>query len=131
MDTTRLPFTENIKHWLAHGERGTSSETIVSLATGVAICPRSDFTPPADPDDLRRCAELLKACPELRPYLNAIPNESPVYRDVWKRLVPQWDELVELMEKRDPRCWHRMQKAWFPKERPKQGPRVTMRRAGT
>jgi hypothetical protein len=111
-DFAPLPFTENLKRWLREGERGTSSETIVSVATGVPIS-GDDLSPPLDPDDLRRCALLFCQVPELRPYLERMNKVAG-----WRRLVAQWDELVGLMWEESARnngkcpfTYKRMQKA--------------------
>lgn len=98
-----LTLSENVVEWLRHGERGTSSETIVAHLTGF---PTRDHGHPHDPDDLRRCRLVLEACPELnRPFLDRMGECSPA----WARLVAIWDDLCELMDyevaetRRDPK----------------------------
>ncbi len=82
---------DSVRAWLAKGERGSSSETIVGRMLGLPITQYEDA--PHDPDDLRRCALLCEACPEVRAYLPQMATVSPT----WRRLVAQWDELVALM----------------------------------
>lgn len=107
-----MQITPNINEWLAHGERGISSEAIVSHLTGINVGSRRwPSNHPSDPDDLRRCVMLLKAAPEIRPELHRMAEVS----EVWKKLVAEWDELVALMwtevatkNKRAPKCYERM-----------------------
>ena len=104
-----IAITPNINRWLKKGERGISSETIISHLTGINV--GSDSGPPHDPDDLRRCHLLLCAAPELRAQLPRMAEVCPV----WRRLVKHWDELVALMINeaknnmgRCPECYRRM-----------------------
>lgn len=82
-----VPLTGAIRTWLAEGERGLSSETIVGHLCGFPLVQHQHE--PLDPDDLRRCIDLLDACPELRPHLWRMASLSPQ----WKRLVESWEEL--------------------------------------
>jgi UTP:GlnB (protein PII) uridylyltransferase len=88
-----MGITPNINRWLASGERGISSEAIVSHLTGLNILQWQFENHPHDPADLRRCALLLDACPELRAELHRMGEVS----GVWKALVSEWDELVSMM----------------------------------
>lgn len=107
-----MQITPNINEWLANGERGISSEAIVSHLTGINVGSRHWFSNhPSDPDDLRRCALLIKSAPEIRAELHRMGEVS----EVWKKLVAEWDELVALMwteaatkNKRAPECYERM-----------------------
>ncbi len=86
--------TVRILAWLRAGERGASSEALVSRAIGIPITQRPlAHAYPLDPDDLRRCADLLDACPEVRPFVDKMPGP------VWRRLAKQWDALVALMRR--------------------------------
>lgn len=49
--------------WIASGERGASSNTIVQHLTGLQTDVDGWLTHPADPDDLDRCLKLLEAVP--------------------------------------------------------------------
>lgn len=83
--------------WLATGERGLSSETIVSHLTGqpVGRTERFRWGPqyPHDPADLRRCVQLLDTVPLARTVFPAMRTASPV----WAVLVDHWDELESLL----------------------------------
>lgn len=84
--------------WLNHGERGISSEAIVSQLTGVPIVSyshRAGNDYPSDPDDLRRCRLLLDACPEIH---RAFLERMGARHRVWARLVAIWDDLCELLD---------------------------------
>jgi len=82
--------------WLATGERGLSSETIVAHVTGVPVVRWP--SEPLDPADFWRCERLIRAVPLVRLALSSMRPVSPV----WARLVDAWDELVELGESEAP-----------------------------
>jgi hypothetical protein len=85
--------------WLAQGERGSSSEAIVTTLTGVPISRRRSGTDiPYDPSDFRRCELLLRQVPLARFAFDAMRDVSPA----WGRLVDAWDELVALGESEVP-----------------------------
>lgn len=78
--------------WLASGERGMSSEAIVSRLTGARVGRYSHGDHPWDLGDFRRCEQLLDAVPLAR-------LSFPLMRDVspqWDALVPVWDEIAAL-----------------------------------
>ena len=77
--------------WLASGSRGTSSETMFTVLTGVNAL--GDDTPdhPYDPDDFDRCLRLLAAVPELRAKLPLMAAQSPE----WAALVNNWDRIEQ------------------------------------
>jgi hypothetical protein len=83
---------ESVRRWLKYGERGLSSETIVSHLTGVPITQWQ--SPPYDPDDLQRCLKLLDACPELRDRFQEMRT-----CDGWAGLVDHWDDIVHTFYK--------------------------------
>ena len=76
-------------NWLASGSRGTSSETIFSVLTGVNCLGDSFKSHPCDPDDLDRCLALLVAVPELRPEMHLMSGVSLN----WQRLTTHWDAI--------------------------------------
>ncbi|WCE39147.1 hypothetical protein PGC08_14230 [Brevibacterium sp. BDJS002] len=85
--------SHNIVHWLATGERGISSDAIVSHLTGVPVGGRSGFgSYPYDPSDFNRCRKLLESCPELRLELHRMAELGPV----WAALVERWDKITRL-----------------------------------
>jgi hypothetical protein len=88
-------FTE----WLASGERGISSEAIVSHLTGARVGRNYGFGDhPYDPGDFRRCEKLLRQVPFARVALPQMATRSPE----WAALVDHWEELVALMEEEAP-----------------------------
>lgn len=85
--------------WLASGERGLSSEAIVSNLTGQHVgryWHGGDH--PYDPSDFRRCELLLREVPIARLMFHRMAEVSPV----WKALVEAWSEIVALMESEVP-----------------------------
>lgn len=85
-----------INKWLASGERGISSNTMLEVITGISATSGAfGRCEPCDPDDFKRCWKLLNAVPELREEFPILANES----DVWKALVDNWDELAAMMPK--------------------------------
>jgi hypothetical protein len=90
-----LAAAEDVRMWLAKGERGISSETIVAHLTGLPLLDRWGGGHPHDGDDLRRCVRLLEAAPSLVP---AFPKMATCSKE-WAVLVPAWDELVALLKR--------------------------------
>lgn len=89
MPTFDIP--DSVVKWLAAGERGISSESMVSHIYGWPVS-RWGLGHPYDPDDLRRCLLLLQASPETRTHLPQMATASKQ----WKALVERWDELERL-----------------------------------
>jgi len=89
-----MRFPKGLSEWLLHGERGISSEAIVSQITGFNICHSRcrGIDHPRDPADFRRCRELLETVPYCRRHLDRMKTRSPI----WARLVECWDELERL-----------------------------------
>jgi hypothetical protein len=77
--------------WLAHGSRGTSSNTMFSVLTGVDALKDWHPSHPHDPDDLDRCLRLLADVPELRAKLPLMAQQSPE----WAALVENWDRIEQ------------------------------------
>ncbi|UCZ89044.1 hypothetical protein [Gordonia sp. WA4-43] len=80
--------------WLASGERGTSSETIVSAVTGKPVGRYRNIDYPHDPADLRRCMQLLDAYPHARRVF------KPAVRKLsytWARMANRWEEMEDLL----------------------------------
>ena len=89
--------------WLATGERGLSSEAIVTRLTSVPLIPtpRHPWTGgshPHDRDDFRRCELLLREVPLARFAFHDMRSVSAE----WAALVDAWDELVALAESEVP-----------------------------
>ncbi len=102
----RLDLT-HFTHWLASGERGISSEAIVSQLTGCAVGNghRHGSDHPYDPADFRRCELLLRASPLAR---LVFPSLMPSRSETWARMVERWDELVSLIESEVPGAFDRI-----------------------
>jgi hypothetical protein len=90
-----MMVSENLIQWLANGERGVSSKTIVHYVTGLDM--GKNFRPdhPYDPDDMTRCIKLLERCPELVP---GFREKMPRVSGTWARLAEHWDELVASLD---------------------------------
>lgn len=82
--------------WLARGERGLSSESIVEAVTGERIGQyERGVNHPHDPGDLRRCILLIEHVPLVGlVFKDAMRGKSPE----WKALVAAWDDLVALFQ---------------------------------
>lgn len=76
--------------WLASGARGTSSNTMFTVLTGVDALGDSRPSHPHDPDDFDRCLALLHDVPELRAKL---PLMATTKSRAWIALVVNWDQI--------------------------------------
>lgn len=85
-------------NWLAGGERGISSNTIVARITGLYTLQGRRGSHPLDPDDLTRCVLLLESCPSIAAEFHLMREES----STWARLVDAWPELVALLDEEIP-----------------------------
>lgn len=89
---------KNAEWWLAHGERGVSSETMFSYLNPKNINLRigRSESHPHDPADFKRCYLLLKAVPQWRKpaYLNKMKAVSKE----WSGLVDNWGKLEVMLE---------------------------------
>jgi hypothetical protein len=105
---TRWEPSLSLVEWLAGGERGTSSNTIVEVLTGFPAA-RHGQCHPYDGADLRRCRLLLAYCPEL---LSHFPKMTSVSVQ-WRVLVEHWSELCRLMDEEMP-AWRSIDGTrWF------------------
>ncbi len=83
---------EQFAMWLATGERGLSSDAIVTQLTGVPTSRYfNGWDHPHDAADWRRCEMLLRQVPEARQHLDRMRA-----RPEWAAFVDAWDGLVEL-----------------------------------
>ena len=102
-------INQKANEWLKNGERGVSSETILSVMEGVSVT--REFCHPYDPSDFYRCCCLLEAVPEYRARL----NEMAVVSKEWAVLVEHWDELESLLKteretRSAPKTYEKMQR---------------------
>lgn len=84
--------------WLAHGERGVSSNTMFTFITGVPANRDEYYGVPHDPGDLRRCRLLCEAGLFIQRDLDKMKAVSPQ----WCAIVEHWDELCALMDEESP-----------------------------
>ena len=95
-----LSTYEKAKWWLENGERGTSSETILSFLCGELLPYKPDviasnfYAHPCDPDDFRRCYMLIQTIPEWRKELYKLM----VLSTQWHNIIENWDKLCWLLE---------------------------------
>lgn len=88
MKTEPMTISADLLNWLAKGEHGLSSETIVQHLTGFpALGAHWGMSTPQDASDLRRCLLLLEQVPELAPRIGEMATVSG-----------QWAEIVEVWE---------------------------------
>lgn len=100
MSEARIPLSY-FTRWLASGERGISSNAIVSHLTGEltdthGMRPGSDH--PWDPDDFRRCELLLTDYPLARELFGRMRSRSAT----WSDLVDEWGDIRELLDEECP-----------------------------
>lgn len=81
-------------NWLANGERGISSNTMVTVLAGVDALGTWSQYHPLDPDDFRRCCLLLEAVPILRLQLERMRGVSAQ----WATIVDHWEELEAMLK---------------------------------
>ena len=84
--------------WLATGERGISSEAIVTHLTGIPVGQWGGSDHPHDPSDFRRCQLLLNHVPLARLAFSEMRSKSPE----WDRLVDAWDDIHAMSESEVP-----------------------------
>jgi hypothetical protein len=94
--------------WFQGSDTGTSSMTIWSVMTGLAVR-HTDV--PHDPDDFGRCYRLLQRFPEWSTRLDEVAAKFPA----WGPLVRAWPELTRRYEralarnlKRAPKMYRRI-----------------------
>ncbi len=83
------PVIDRAAWWKARGEVGTSSEAIYSAFVNWRP---NHFDVPHDPDDFRRCKQLLDLIPEWRTKLGLVAAIYPW----WQPFVGAWAELEQL-----------------------------------
>lgn len=96
IENTPEDILYNVEWWKANGEHGISAETIVKylgIKNKLSFYAKSEGYP-HDPDDFRRCYELLEAVPQFKTQIKSMAWASPA----WAALVTKWDVLTELFE---------------------------------
>lgn len=84
-----MNLERRVLEWLAAGDAGVSSETIVSVMMDLRV---SMVDIPHDPSDFGRCHRLLEWVPEFRPRLGEVAAKYPD----WAPLVESWDRLTAI-----------------------------------
>lgn len=87
----KMEISEKLLKWIANGERGLSSETIVAKLAGIDLT-QGRGSEPYDPSDFRRCLLLLEAVSELNPEMWRMKKVS----EYWRLLIENWDELEKM-----------------------------------
>ncbi len=80
----------DIGKWLATGNIGCSSRTMLSITLGY-IEDKPSY--PMDASDFSRCIDLIEMVPEVGNHFNRIADSHPV----WKVLIEEWSNLVNLL----------------------------------
>ena len=80
---------ENKNWWLLNGEYGASSKNMFTVLSGG----HAKLWTPADPDDFKRCSQLLEAVPQWRSELHKLKPIS----EAWSKLVDNWDKLEAML----------------------------------
>ena len=91
-------YPADLVRWLAGGELGVSSNTIVQYLTCLPALGGFNSNHPNDPADLAGCRKLLEAVPWLQTEFPRMASRS----DVWARLVDNWDDLCRMMDNEAP-----------------------------
>lgn len=97
----QIEVPQSVLNWLARGERGISSETIVEALWKIPLTGKWGMSHPHDPSDLRRCLLLLQASPETAARISDMALVSPE----WERLVARWRELESMFREEIPNIW--------------------------
>jgi len=97
-------MNQNVANWLMNGERGASSEVMVSAFEFIRIPIGWCTSHPHDSSDFDRCVKLLDAVPEYRTRLDEMRTVSPQ----WETLVEHWAELEDLLAESAPKLYDRM-----------------------
>lgn len=91
---SEIVVPDGLIYWLAGGERGISSNTIVQHLTGIPAA-RDSMDHPYDSGEFRRCVLLLESVPALRIQMPGMATCSAS----WAALVAHWDELEALLRR--------------------------------
>lgn len=88
---------KRMMQWLANGNRGSSSNTMFEVITGIK-CQDYDYQDhPYDQGDFGRCKKLIDLIPELKDGFEKLSKLSKA----WKNIIANWDKLCELYDSKD------------------------------
>lgn len=96
-DAGSAALAADVMDWLAFGERGISSETMLAHFEGLPpkLFSRSAPCHPLDNSDFRRCVQLLNAVPRYRERL----DELRTLGGPWPGLVDNWQRFEGLLQR--------------------------------
>ena len=80
---------ERIFAWLASGDVGTSSKSIMLWLSAKQVDRTWGASTPSDPADLRRCMNLLRCVPEWRGRMGEMAEAG----GLWPTFSRRWDEM--------------------------------------
>lgn len=92
-ETNGKTLEQNKEWWLLNGEHGISSKNMFSVLSGVYFKDGGNLCHPSDPDDFKRCSQLLQAVPQWRSELYKL---KPISK-TWSNLVDNWDKLEAML----------------------------------
>lgn len=106
-----LSLLQRVDWWYKYAEKGLSSECMF-YHFAKKLLPDSNYAKmeaytnnPHDPDDFKRCYNLLQVIPEWKKHINIMKDLS---RE-WSNLVDHWDTLTKMYETNDLDMYKRMQ----------------------
>lgn len=80
--------------WLADGDTGVSSETMVLIALGATKDPKGRWGVPRDSGDFGRCHRMLERLPFVRHHFGKVLELVPAYGPLFR----EWETLTRLFE---------------------------------
>ena len=105
-ETQNATLPAGLLEWLASGERGMSSNTMVTHLAGISAGAASSH--PYDPADLRRCMLLLDRVPELKWRMQRMRTVSKE----WNALMDVWDDITTSFLTEAPDNWRDPRAHW-------------------
>lgn len=101
----QLGLSESAIKWLLGLDRGQSSETLFSMATGLDLRNGRQIALPHDADDFQRCVLLATTCSEVADFLSSSNRTEKVIKYIgddknvssrWNNLIAHWDVLTTM-----------------------------------
>lgn len=90
--------TDELLMWLANGERGVSSNTMVEHITGIECTGCFGHFHPLDPSDFGRCRKLCERVQMIGKNIEKMKTCSKY----WSALVEHWESLCTMMDEEAP-----------------------------